>query len=150
MTAREWTRDGDEFVISTDPTRLDLDVVHGFLRCAYWSPDVPRELVVRAIRHSIPFGLYGPAGQAGFARVVTDHATFAWLADVFVLEPFRGRGLGTWLTEVATGLPELAGLRRWLLATGDAHGLYRRFGFTDPPPALFLERTDFETYRQAR
>ena len=118
---REWTR--GEYLISTDPHRLDLATIHAFLARAYWSVGLPREVLERAVEHSLVFGLYRAAGQIGFARVVTDHATFAYLADVFVLEAFRGHGLGKWLVEVAVTLPELQGLRRWLLATADAHGL---------------------------
>ena len=100
-----WHKDGYE--VSTDPQRLDLDVIHEFLRLAYWSPGVPREVVERSIRHSIPFGLYAPDGvQAGFARVVSDCAQFAYLADVFVLEQHRGRGLGAWLVSCVLDHPD--------------------------------------------
>ena len=122
------------YEISTDPARLDLDVIHGYLREAYWSPGVPRDVVERSIARSLCFGLYAPDGaQAGFARVVTDGATFAWIADVFVLEPHRGRGLGVWLMETLLAHPDLQGLRRTVLATNDAHGLYERFGFEPLP-----------------
>ena len=118
------------YEISTDPARLDLDVIHGFLRSAYWSPGVPRPVVETAIRNSLPFGLYAPDGaQAGFARAVTDRAVFAYLADVFVLDAHRGKGLGVWLVETVLAHPDLQGLRRISLATADAHGLYERFGF---------------------
>ena len=132
----------DGYEVSTDPGRLDLGVVHGFLHDAYWSRGVPRAVVERAIAGSLPFGLYAPEGaQAGFARVVSDRATFAWLADVFVLPGHRGRGLGAWLVERVVAHPELQGLRRWALATADAHPLYARFGFTAlPDPALFMVR----------
>lgn len=126
-----WRRDGYE--VSTDPARLDLAEIHDFLRGAYWSPGIPRDVLERAIRHSIVFGLYDDDGdQAGFARVVTDRATFAYVADVFILDAHRGRGLGTWLVGCALQHPELQGLRRWALATADAHGLYTRFGFRPP------------------
>jgi GNAT superfamily N-acetyltransferase len=132
------TRDG--YVISTDPARLDHEAIWGFLRTSYWSPDIERDVVARGIEHSLPFGLYAPGGaQAGFARVVTDHARFAWLADVFVLEEHRGRGLGVWLVETVVGDPRLAGLRV-VLATADAHGLYERFGFVPVVPGRWLER----------
>jgi GNAT superfamily N-acetyltransferase len=118
------------YEISTDPARLDLDVIHGFLREAYWSPGVGRDVVERSIAGSLCFGLYAPdGGQAGFARAVTDRATFAWIADVFVLEPHRGQGLAAWLVETVVGHPDLAGLRRVVLATRDAHGLYSSLGF---------------------
>lgn len=128
------------YEISTDPARLDLDVVHGFLREAYWSPGVSREIVERSIAHSIPFGLYAPGGaQAGFARVVSDRAVFAYLGDVFVLPEHRGRGLGVWLVQTILEHPELQGLRRFHLATADAHGLYERFGFRQADPALLMD-----------
>jgi GNAT superfamily N-acetyltransferase len=124
----EWTHDGYE--ISTDPARIDRAVVHEFLARAYWSPGVPREIVDRSIDGSLCFGLYAPDGaQAGFGRAVTDRATYAYLADVFVLEAHQGRGLGVWLVETILGHPELQVLRRWVLFTADAHALYRRFGF---------------------
>jgi GNAT superfamily N-acetyltransferase len=123
-----WRR-GD-FLIATDPSRLDLDAIHAYLsEEAYWSPGVAREVVERSIEHSLNFGLYRGAEQAGFARVATDYATFAWLADVFVLPEHRGAGLGKWLVQTALSHPELRGLRRWMLATGDAHELYAQFGF---------------------
>jgi len=123
-----WRR-GD-YVISTDRSRLDLDAIHAYLsEEAYWSPGVAREVVERSTRHSLNFGLYRGDEQAGFARVATDYATFAWLADVFVLSAHRGAGLGKWLVETAVSHPELRGVRRWILATADAHGLYARFGF---------------------
>jgi GNAT superfamily N-acetyltransferase len=138
---REWTR-GD-YVISTDPARLDLDVIHGFLVRSYWADGRSRERVAQAIAGSIPFGLYhATSGQVGFARVVTDGVVLAFLADVFVLEPHRGHGFGAWLVEVALGLPELARVRRWLLGTRDAHGLYRRFGFAEPVPGVLMEKLD--------
>jgi len=122
------------YEISTDPARLDLDVIHGYLREAYWSPGVLRDVVERSIARSLCFGLYAPNGaQAGFARVVTDGATFAWIADVFLLEPHRGRGLGVWLMETVLAHPDLQGLRRIVLATKDAHELYERFGFVPLP-----------------
>ena len=148
---REWTRDG--YVISTDPGRLDLDAIHAFLREAYWSPGVPRAVVERSIRHSLPFGLYDPGGrQAGFARAVTDRAVYAYLADVFVLDEHRGRGLGAWLVETVLAHPDLRGLRRIALATEDAHELYRRFGFGPPPRPemhMTLERAAEELYGDA-
>jgi GNAT superfamily N-acetyltransferase len=123
-----WRR-GD-YLISTDPTRIDLDMVHRFLsEEAYWSRGVTKEVVKRSIESSLNFVLLRGEEQVGFARVVTDYATFAWLAEVFVLPAHRSNGLGTWLVETATSHPDLRGLRRWILATGDAHGLYARFGF---------------------
>ena len=119
--------------ISTDPARLDLDVVHGFLAgSSYWATGISREVVERAVRHSLCFGAYAGDGQVGFARVVTDHATYAYVSDVFVLPSHRGRGVGKRLMAAIVAHPELQGLRRWHLATRDAHGLYRQFGFGPP------------------
>ncbi len=122
-------RRGD-YDISTDPGRLDLDAIHGYLARSYWAQAVPRAVVARAIRHSLCFGLYRGTAQVGFARVVTDSTTFAYLADVFVLEAHRGRGLGKWLIDCVLGHADLQGLRRFMLATRDAHGLYAQYGFT--------------------
>lgn len=133
-----------DYRISTDPSRLDLVAIHGYLTRSYWSPGISRELVARAAAHSLCFGLYhraaaagGDAGrehvrdaQVGYARVITDRATFAYLCDVYVLEEHRGHGLGVWLMEVVTAHPDLQGLRRFVLITRDAHGLYAKFGFT--------------------
>lgn len=134
------------FEISTDPARLDVDYLHAFLREAYWSRGIPRETVARAVAGSLCFGLFAPGGApAGFARVVSDRATFAYLADVFVDPAHRGRGLGVWLVETVLAHPELQGLRRWALATADAHVLYARFGFTAPSRPdrqLVIERPD--------
>ena len=125
----EWRRDG--YVISTDPSMLDLDVVHGFLQRSYWAADRPLETVRRSIEHSLNFGLYRAEDrrQVGFARVVTDFATFALLCDVFIDEAHRGQGLGVWLMETVVGHPGLQGLRMWLLGTRNAHSLYEKVGF---------------------
>jgi GNAT superfamily N-acetyltransferase len=138
----EWTRDG--YTISDDPARVDVDAVHRYLsEESYWAPGVPRDVVERSIAGSLPLGLYAPDGSlAGFARAVTDRAVFAYVADVFVLDPHRGRGLGIWLMEVLIGHPELQGLRRWVLYTEDAHGLYERFGFGESRmPDRYMELT---------
>jgi GNAT superfamily N-acetyltransferase len=139
----EWTR--GEYTISTDGRRLDLDVIHRFLSSSYWATGRSRDRVELAIEHSLPFGLYYGDTQVGFARVVTDHVVIAFLADVFVLESHRGRGLGAWLVEVVTGLPELRSVRRWLLGTRDAHGLYHKVGFREPVPGVLLERLNPES-----
>jgi GNAT superfamily N-acetyltransferase len=116
-------------VISTDPTRLDLDVIHDYLsRVSYWAQGRPYSVVRKSVQNSLCFGVYDGAQQVGFARVVTDSATFAWLCDVFVLESHRGQSLGKWLIECVVAHPELTGLRLFLLATRDAHELYRRYG----------------------
>lgn len=120
----------DEFVISTDRARLDLDVVHGFLTESYWAKGIPRELVARSIENSLCFGVYSADQQIGFARVISDYATYAYIGDLFVLESHRGRGLGKWLMECIMQHPRLQGLRRWSLVTNDAHGLYAQSGFT--------------------
>jgi GNAT superfamily N-acetyltransferase len=123
--------DRDRFIVTTDPARLDLRAIHDYLRRSYWSPGIPVEIVERAIRNSLSFGLFDGEAQIGFARVVTDRATFGYLADVYVLESYRGQGLGTWLIECVCSHPDLQGLRRFALATRDAHGLYRKFGFNE-------------------
>jgi len=123
----EWKR--NELLISTDPARLDLEAIHAFLVRAYWCEGIPRELVQRALRHSLCFGLNDAGNQVGLARVVTDHATFAYLCDVYVLESHRGRGLGKWLIDCVLRHPQLQGLRRFSLVTRDAHELYAPYGF---------------------
>ena len=143
----EWQR--GQYTISTDTARLNLGVVHGFLRGSYWAKDIPEEVIRRSIEHSLPFGVYEGAAQVGFARVVTDRATFAYLCDVFVIESHRGRGLAKWLVGVVIAHPELQGLRRWLLATKDAHRLYRQFGFTElDRPEIFMERHAPDVYKR--
>ncbi len=124
---QEWQRGA--YLISTDKARLDFAVIHGFLRRSYWAEGIPFDLVSRAIDHSLNFGIYHNGQQVGFARVVTDYATFGYLADVFVLEEHQGQGLGKWLMEVIMSHADLQGFRRWSLATRDAHELYRQFGF---------------------
>jgi nitroimidazol reductase NimA-like FMN-containing flavoprotein (pyridoxamine 5'-phosphate oxidase superfamily)/GNAT superfamily N-acetyltransferase len=142
----------DGFLISTDSARLDLEVIHNFLSTqSYWAEQVPREVVARSIANSLCFGIYHGAKQIGFARVISDYATFAYLADVFVLEAYRGRGLSKALMEAVIAHPRLQGLRRWLLGTADAHGLYRKFGFAEPKyPDRQMERGDPDLYRRAR
>lgn len=120
------------YSVTTDPARINVDVVHGFLSRSYWATNIPRETLAKAIAHSLCFSLYKDDTQIGFARVITDRATFAYLADVFVLAEHRGAGLGTWFMSVLFAHPELQGLRRFSLATRDAHGLYEKFGFTRP------------------
>jgi GNAT superfamily N-acetyltransferase len=137
----------DGYRISDDPALLDLDVIHGFLRESYWSPGVPREVVEKSVRGSLCFGIYRDAAQVGFARCVTDRATFAWLADVFVLPAHRGRGLSKWLLERIRAHPDLQGLRRFCLATRDAHGLYAQYGFVPlRSPDRFMEIHDPDVY----
>lgn len=129
--ADTWRRD-DGFEVSTDKTRIDFEVVHGFLSRIYWAENMPREVMARAIEGSICFSVFDPAGaQVGFGRVITDRATFAWLSDIFVLESYRGRGLAKWMVRLMQDHPDLQGLRRWLLGTRDAQELYRSFGFKE-------------------
>ena len=136
-------------VVDDDPARLDMDVIHGFLAKTYWSQGIPREVVERAVRNSLCFGLYEGEHQVGFARVVTDRATFAYLADVFVLESHRGRGLSKLLVAEILGHPSLQGLRRWVLATRDAHSLYAQYGFKAlAAPERFMELHDPDVYRR--
>lgn len=141
----EWTRGA--FAISTDRARLDRGAIHAFLSSAYWARGIPREVVDRSIENSLCFGVYEARQLVGFARVISDLSTFAYLADVFVLESHRGRGLSKWLMEVIRGHPDLQGLRRWTLATRDAHGLYEQFGFRPlANPDRLMEIVDVDIY----
>lgn len=127
-------------VISTDPGRLDLDATYAYLSRSYWAKARPKEVVALSLQHSLCFGVYDGEQQIGLARVVTDYATFAYLADVYILEPYRGQGLGKWLISVVLSYPELQGVG-WHLRTQDAHGLYREFGFTElAAPERHMER----------
>src|SRR5271166_2709575 len=138
-----------EFTDSTDHERIDLDVVHGFLAQCYWAKGIPRDVVARSIENSLCFGVYAENQQVGFARVISDYATYAYIGDVFVLQSFRGRGLGKWLVECIMRHPRLQGLRRWSLVTGDAHGLYAHFGFGPlKKPQNFMELHRPDVYRQ--
>jgi len=160
----EWRR--GEFLISTDRVRLDLDIIHGFLTECYWAKGIPRDVVARSIEHSLCFGIYHEVGekspllpeserngtrQVGFARVISDFATIAYLGDVFVLDAYRGRGLSKWMMECIVRDPRLQGLRRWILLTRDAHGLYSKFGFKQlqaPDRYMELHRTDIYEIRE--
>ena len=140
-----------EFVISTDPGRLDLDLIHNFLTNCYWAQGVPREVVARSIEHALCFGVYdgGGGAQVGFARVISDFATVAYVGDVFVLESHRGRGLGKWLMQCIVQHPALQNLRRWILTTRDAHGLYAEVGFTAVKfPERYMERHNPKVYER--
>jgi GNAT superfamily N-acetyltransferase len=139
----------DEYSISCDPARIDLAVVHSFLSTSYWSLGLPLEVLQRAIAGSLCFGVYHGGKQVGFARVVTDRATFAYLCDVFVLDAYRGQGLGRWLMEAVAAHPDLQGLRRMVLVTRDAHGLYEKFGFRPlARPAGYMELHRPDVYAQ--
>ncbi len=120
----------DRFTISTDPDRLDVDAIVDMLKRAYWAVGRPRQKTEKALRNSLVFGVYEGARQIGIARVVTDFSIFAYLCDVFIHEEYRGHGLGKWLIQTLMEHPDLIDVRRWLLVTSDAHGLYRQFGFT--------------------
>ena len=151
-----------EFLISTDPARLDLDMIYEFLTNCYWAKGIPRDVVARSIKHSLCFGIYDEsqekspllakparngAPQVGFARVISDFATIAYLGDVFVLESYRGRGLSKWMMECITQHPALQGLRRWILLTRDAHELYKKFGFTPiAAPNRYMELHNPDVY----
>jgi GNAT superfamily N-acetyltransferase len=137
-----------EFTISTSRERMSLDVIHGFLTNCYWARGIPREVVARSIEHALCFGVYAANGeQVGFARVISDFATIAYIGDVFVLETHRGRGLGKWLMQCITGHPALQNLRRWILTTRDAHGLYSQVGFTPVKfPERYMERHQADVY----
>lgn len=139
---REWQR--GEYTISTDDDRLDIRIIHDFVaNQSYWAQGRSLETVQRSLDNSLNFGLYQNNQQVGFARVVTDYATFAWVADVFVLDEHRGQGLSKWLMEVVLSHQDLQGFRRWVLATKDAHSLYARFGFIAlHRPERWMERPD--------
>jgi GNAT superfamily N-acetyltransferase len=138
----EWRR--DDYIISTDRSKLDLHLIHNFISTeSYWAVGRSQEVVARSIENSLPFGIYRGDEQIGFARVVTDYATFAWIADVFVMKEARGQGLSKWLMEAILAHPDLQGFRRWVLSTKDAQGLYRQFGFAGlKRPERWMERPD--------
>ena len=136
-----------KFLISTDRDKLDFDTIYNFLSESYWAKGIPRAVVVRSIQNSLCFGMFSGAEQIGFARVISDYATYAYLADVFVVEPYRGRGLAKWLMECIVTHPQLQGLRRWTLATRDAHELYAKFGFKPlAKPDRFMELHNAQIY----
>jgi GNAT superfamily N-acetyltransferase len=138
-----------ELEITTDPARMDVPAIHAFLTRSYWAEGVDEATVRRSIAGSLSFAVLESTQLVGFARVISDRTTFAYLADVFVIEGLRGRGVSKWLMEVILAHPELKGLRRWMLATRDAHELYRKYGFTElAAPGRFMERHDPEVYRR--
>lgn len=143
----ESQRDG--FTISTDRSRLDVAMIHDYLaNRSYWATGIPLVIVEKSLEHSLCFGVYEAGKQVGFARVVSDYATFAYLADVFILENYRGRGLAKWLMQTIVDHPELQGLRRWSLATRDAHSLYARYGFVNlKNPERWMEKPNPGVYR---
>ena len=138
------------YVVTTDASRLDIDYIHAFLTESYWARGIPRDVVARAIENSLNFGLFEGERQVGFARAITDRAWYAYIADVFVDEAHRGRGLGKLIMEAVTSHPDLRNLRRLMLGTADAHGLYRQFGFTDlEQPERWMTRGDPAIYQKA-
>ena len=130
MNYKEFKR--DNYLISTDPSKIQLKVVHEFLADSYWAKNIPIELVKKSLDNSLCFSLFNDDLQIGFARLVTDYATFAYLADVFVLDKYRGNGLSKWMMEIIINFPDVQGLRTWILKTWDAHGLYEKYGFSSP------------------
>ena len=140
-----WTK--DTFTVTCDPTKMDLAVIAEFLGSSYWAKGIPPATVEKSLAHSLCFALLDGERQIGFARVISDRATVAFLNDVFVLPEYRGKGLSKWLIECVTHHTELQGLRRWMLATRDAHGLYEKFGFTAlKRPEVFMERHNPNAY----
>ena len=147
MNDVSYERQRGDTVVSTDRARLDVELVHRVLSATYWAAGIPRDVVQRSIDGSIAFGLFEGGRQVGFARVVTDLATFAYLADVFVVEDCRGRGLGDWLVESILLHPQLQGLRRFALITRDAAPLYERHGFSPPPSSFgYMEIVNRDVY----
>jgi GNAT superfamily N-acetyltransferase len=133
----------ESFTISTDPARLNIDAIADMLTRAYWAKGRTREVIARYLQYSLTFGVFEGNRQIGLARVVSDYTTFAWLCDVFIHEDFRGLGLGKWLLETVHSHPDLQGLRRWMLATHDAHGLYEQYGWTPlASPQRWMEKFD--------
>ncbi len=147
MTHAEHRR--GQFLVSTDPARLDLDFIHGYLTRSYWSEGISREIVEGGIANSLCFGVYEGDRQVGFARVVTDYATFAYLADVFIIESHRGKGLSKFLMECIVNDSRLQGFRRWILGTRDAHSLYEQYGFKPlAKPDRFMEIHNPDVYKK--
>ena len=146
---RSWVN--GSFTVTCDPAKLDHAVISEFLASSYWAKGIPPAVIEKSLANSLCFALLDGDRQIGFARVISDCATIAYLGDVFVLPEYRGKGLSKWLMECVTSHPELQGLRRWVLATRDAHGLYEKFRFTPlKKPELFMERHDPNVYRAAR
>lgn len=140
----------DDYLVSTDPSLLDTGFVYNYLSGeSYWAKNIPRDVVEKSIANSLCFGIYHQRKQIGFARLITDKATFAYLADVFIIEGYRGKGLSKWMIEVIHAHPELQGLRRWVLGTRDAHGLYEQFGwkaFDEEASKRFMQKHNQNVY----
>ena len=130
----------ENLLISTDPARLDIDAMAELLTRAYWAKGRTRQVIARYVQHSLVFGLYDGNKQVGLARIISDYTTFAWLCDVYIHEDYRGRGTGQWLMQTILSHPDLQGLRRFVLVTSDAHGLYAKYGFTPlGNPEIWME-----------
>ena len=143
----EFKRNG--YTINTDPSRLDINTIHAYLANeSYWASGISINIIEKSVENSLCFGVYEQGKQIGFARVVSDRTTFAWLCDVFILKPYRGRGLGKWLVDCVLSHPELQNLRSWMLATQDAQGLYSQFGFkTLENPESVMRRRNTDVYQ---
>ena len=145
--AEQWRR--DDYLLTTDPNAVDISVVHDFLQQSYWARGIPLEVVQQAIEHSLNFSLLRDQIYVGFARVITDYATFAYVSDVFVLPEFRGQGLASWMMTCVRDHPQLQGLRRWCLLTRDAQPLYARVGFERvSSPERWMEILDPQVYER--
>jgi len=143
-----WTKNG--FRVTTNVEEFDVNYIHNFISHSYWGQNIPIDTVRRSIQGSLSFGVFDNEQQIGFARAITDHATFAYIADVFIDEAYRGRGLSKWLMEVILQHPSLQGLRRILLATRDAHGLYAQFGFKGlPEPDRWMQIHNPDVYSRS-
>lgn len=139
----------NQLLLSSDKTRIDIQFVHGYLSRSYWSEEIPMETVRKAMENSLALGLYENGTQIGYCRVITDYSTFAYLADVFIIEEARGKGYSVWMTKKLLQIPELQGLRRWLLATRDAHSLYSKTGWKPlKNPEYFMEISSPDLYKK--
>ena len=136
------------YEISADPARLDVDAIHAFLSRSYWAEEIPKETVRASLANSFCFGVYCGPKQVGFARIITDYVTFAYLCDVYILAEHRGRGLSKRLVAAVQKHPRLQGLKRWCLVTRDAHGLYEQFGFRPAQTGGWMELVDLEIYKK--
>ena len=147
MEKTEWIKDG--YLVSTDKSKIDVETVHHFLSHSYWAENIPLDIVRKSIENSLCFGMYHEEKLVGFARAISDFATFAYLADVFILPEERGKGLSKWLIGIILEHPQLQGLRRFTLATRDAHSLYAQFGFSlFDKPERWMQKHDPVVYKR--
>jgi GNAT superfamily N-acetyltransferase len=139
----------DGYVISDEKSLLNMNFIHNFLANeSYWAKNIPLEIVEKSVKNSLCFGIYNKGEQIGFARLITDKATFAYLADVFIIPAYRGKGLSKWLIQTIHAHPQLQTLRRWMLATRDAHELYKKFGWTNlPEPERYMHKVNANGYQ---